>query len=72
MADVAHLWDLFRNIDSDKQQRVLRKWEAHVAAQRHDGAPALPRPSPALRALQVWRAAIGHIVWIGTLGWCLP
>lgn len=31
------LWDLFRSIDMDKQQRVLIKWEQHVAAER-DGA----------------------------------
>jgi hypothetical protein len=26
------LWDLFRSIDMEKQQRVLLKWEEHVAA----------------------------------------
>ena len=53
-AGVAHLWDLFRNIDSDKQQRVLTKWEAHVASERAGNASApVSRPSPAWRALQV-------------------
>ena len=49
---MAHIWELFRNIDADKQQRVLRKWEEHLAAQRHDMQPRQPA-SPALRALQV-------------------
>ena len=51
-AEVAPIWDLFRNIDADKQQRVLRKWEEHLAAQRHYRHPQQPA-SPALRALQV-------------------
>jgi len=51
-AEVAHIWDLFRNIDSDKQQRVLRKWEEHLAEQRADRRQQQPA-SPALRALQV-------------------
>lgn len=45
---MAHLWDLFRNIDSDKQQRVLLKWEEHVANHR-----TAPPPSIAWSALQV-------------------
>ncbi len=51
-AEVAPIWELFRNIDADKEQRVLRKWEEHLAAQRHDRQPQQPA-SPALRALQV-------------------
>lgn len=27
---VAPLWDLFRNVDADKQDRVLIKWEKHI------------------------------------------
>ena len=58
-AEVAHIWDLFRNIDSDKQQRVLRKWEEHLAEQRADRRPQQPA-SPALRALQVGGCSAGY------------
>ena len=32
----AALWDLFRSVDSDKQNRVLLKWEEHVKELRSD------------------------------------
>ncbi|KAK9811489.1 hypothetical protein WJX72_004757 [[Myrmecia] bisecta] len=50
------IWDLFRNIDMDRQQKVLQKWEAHIQASRQSEAPAGPPPrtSAALTALKCW------------------
>ncbi|GLC37916.1 hypothetical protein PLESTB_001502800 [Pleodorina starrii] len=51
----AALWDNFRNIDPEKEARVLQKWAAH----QRESAPLRQRPlSQAALALQRW-AAVG-------------
>ncbi|KXZ55196.1 hypothetical protein GPECTOR_3g340 [Gonium pectorale] len=51
----AALWENFRNIDPEKEARVLQKWAAH----QRDSAPLRQRPlSQAALALQRW-AAVG-------------
>jgi len=57
------LWDLFRTVDADKQQRVLNKWEEHVHELRHahsEGSHGEPSPAvhAAAAALRGW-AAVG-------------
>jgi len=62
----APLWDLFRSVDSDKQNRVLLKWEEHVKELRaevnNDSEGSLKKADSAVVAatvaLQGW-AAIG-------------
>jgi R3H-associated N-terminal domain len=65
----APLWDLFRSVDSDKQNRVLLKWEEHVKELRaevnnmhHNEGGNIKKAEPALvaatAALQGW-AAVG-------------
>jgi hypothetical protein len=62
----APLWDLFRSVDSDKQNRVLLKWEEHVKELRaevtNDSEGGLKKADSAVVAatvaLQGW-AAIG-------------
>lgn len=61
----APLWELFRSVDSDKQNRVLLKWEEHVKELRaevknnKEGGPLLKADSAltaATLALQGWSA----------------
>lgn len=54
------LWDLFRSINMDKQQRVLIKWEQHVAAKR-DGEGSSVAPCAPVVALRAW-STIGRKV----------
>jgi hypothetical protein len=60
--EVAPLWDLFRTIDSDRQGRVLVKWEEHVrelrreAAHEGGGGGAPSRDAAADAALAAWAA----------------
>lgn len=57
----AMLWDLFRSVDSDKQTRVLQKWETHVQELRASvsgkpdlGAQGNAALSAATAALHGW------------------
>jgi len=52
----AHLWDLFRSVDSDKEERVLKKWEQHVKELRRGGDEESKRDAAAVAALQGWSA----------------
>ncbi|MEW5304319.1 MAG: hypothetical protein WDW36_006937 [Sanguina aurantia] len=54
----ASVWESFRSIDPDKQERVLQKWEAHVAEQQAASSSSKAKvPSPcadAASALKCW------------------
>lgn len=65
-AEVAPLWDKFRNIDADKQAAVLQRWEQHnqeQAVQRRRGHVSAAEPrrqhemqaAAAVAALDKWR-----------------
>lgn len=62
-AEHAYLWDLFRSVDMDKQQRVLQKWEEHVGELRGDGSEAGAAAEPAVRL-----AAAALAAWAGVTG----
>eukprot|EP00877_Chromochloris_zofingiensis_P002422 jgi/Chrzof1/12180/Cz06g24060.t1 len=52
----AALWDHFRNIDLDKEAKVLQKWSAHnQELQQHASSSTATQPSLAAEAIRCWR-----------------